>query len=218
MMAREILLYDEIGPEAYGLLGGQWMADQLKSLGPGDVTVRINSPGGSGDHGLAMYNALLRHQGNVTVAIDALAASAASIVAMAGKTIEIAQAAFVMVHNSWSFALGNADQLRATADTLDKFDSLQIGMFAARTKQSPEQIKQWLDEETWMTAEDAVARGFADKIGQQFNGVAASINHDRFRHVPAALSSRVESQVPRETIAARAVRRKLALARARANT
>ena len=214
---REILIYDEIGPEAYGLLGGMWMAEQLSALGPGDVTVRINSPGGSGDHGLAMYNALLRHDGKITIAIDALAASAASIVAMAGDTIEIAQAAFVMIHNSWSFAMGNADQLRATADTLDKFDGLQIGMFAARTKQTPDQIKQWLDAETCMIAEEAVARGFADKIGQSFNGVAASIAHYRFRHVPAALVARVGVPATKDTIAARSARRKLALARARAN-
>jgi ATP-dependent Clp protease protease subunit len=159
-----------------------------------------------------MYNALLRHQGAVTVAIDALAASAASIVAMAWSTIEIAQAAFVMVHNSWTFALGDAASLRETADTLGKVDQMQVDIFASRTKQTAEQIKQWLDAETWMTAQEAVDRGFATKIGQTLGGAKACVKPNAFRNVPAALST---TNLPPSLMAARAARRKLALARAR---
>ena len=166
---------------------------------------------------MAIYNALQRHDGKIHVIVDAIAASAASLVAMAGKSIEMASASFMMIHNSWTFAAGDAGYLRGTADLLDKFDGIQVNTFAARTKQTPEQIKQWLDAETWMTAEEAVSRGFADKIGQAFNGVAASIAHDRFRHVPAALLDRVGVPATKDTIAARAARRKLALARARSN-
>jgi len=211
-MKREILLYDEIGPSDYGLLDAQWMVEQLNTLGPGDVTVRINSPGGSAIDGLAMYNALLRHPGAVTVSIDALAASAASIVAMAGATIEIADAAFVMVHNSWTFALGNASDLREQADTLGKVDDMQIAIFAARSKQTPEQIKQWLDAETWMTGAEAVSRGFATKIGQPLGGAKACLKPGQFRHAPAALTS---GSLTPSMVAARASRRKLAMARAR---
>ena len=218
MAKREILIYDEIGPEQYGLLGGQWVIEQLNALGPGDVTVRINSPGGSMPEALAIYTALQRHNGNVHVVIDSLAASCAAQIAMVGKTIEAAAASFIMIHNSWAFSMGNAAELREQADLLDKADGMQIGIFAARTKQTPDQIKQWLDAETWMTADEAVSRGFADKIGPAFNGVAASISHDRFRHVPPALAARVRAPVTQDTVAARAARRKLALARARANT
>ena len=214
---REILIYDEIGPDDFGYVGVGSVMEQLNALGKGDVTVRINSPGGAGDHGMAIYNALMRHDGKIHVIVDAVAASAASIVAMAGTTIEMAAASFMMIHNSWTFAVGDAGHLRGTADLLDKFDGIQINTFAARTKQTPEQVKQWLDAETWMTADEAVARGFADKIGQAFNGVAASIAHYRFRHVPAALAARVGVPATKDTIAARSARRKLALARARAN-
>lgn len=214
---REIMIYDEIGPESYGLLGGSWMADELARLGNGDVTVRINSPGGSVPEALAIYNALLRHDGTVRVVVDSLAASCAALIAMAGKSIEMASASYMMVHNAWAFSMGNAEELRRQAELLDKADGMQVAMFAARTKQGPEQIKQWLDAETWMTAEEAVARGFADKIGQAFNGVAASIAHDRFKHVPAALAARVGVPATQDTLAARAARRKLALARARSN-
>lgn len=215
---REILIYDEIGPESYGLLGGSWMADELTRLGSGDVTVRINSPGGSVPEALAMYNALLRHDGVVRVVVDSLAASCAALIAMAGKSIEMASASYMMIHNSWAFSMGNAEELRRQADLLDKADDMQVAMLSARSKQGPDQVKQWLDAETWMTADEAVARGFADRIGQALNGIAASIAHDRFRHVPAALAARVGIPATQDTIAARAARRKLALARARANT
>src|SRR5690606_16003933 len=107
------------------------------------VTVRINSPGGSVFEGNAIYNAMLRHPGGCDVEIDALAASAASYVAMAGKRIGIAANAMVMIHNAWTISMGNAAEMRRTADLLDQIDGTIADLYAARTKSTREQIVEW---------------------------------------------------------------------------
>jgi ATP-dependent Clp protease protease subunit len=129
-----------------------------------ELIVRINSGGGDVFQGVAIYNALAA-RGNVRVQIDALAASIASVIAMAGDQIHIAGNALIMVHRAWTLAWGNAEELGRTVETLKKVDETIIGTYAARCgdKCTRDQITAWLAAETWMDASEAVERGFADQ-------------------------------------------------------
>jgi ATP-dependent protease ClpP protease subunit len=190
----EIYIYDDIGPEWWGLIGAKTVLGELDKASKGaPVTVRINSPGGDVVEAQAIYNALRRHSdagGQVIVEIDALAASAASYVAMAGDTIRIAENAMLMIHNAWTVAFGNASEMRSTADLLDKFDGIITATYSSRvgTKSTRQQIVDWMLAETWMTANEAVNRGFADEIGTPLH-VAAAVKEGRFRKMPAAMDT-----------------------------
>ncbi|MDD5330193.1 MAG: Clp protease ClpP [Sulfuricella sp.] len=153
-----------------GLIG-EWgvndvdFINALESLGEIDaLTVRINSRGGDVDHALSIFNALKSHPANITVRIDAVAMSAASIIAMAGDQIIMPANTMMMIHNPWTIAAGNAQDLRQAADTLDKYTTLLISTYTARTGKSEAEIQAMLDEETFMTAAEAVEQGFADTV------------------------------------------------------
>ena len=208
---KEIMLYDEIGPSYYGLLDGKWMVDQLREAGGQPVRVRVNSPGGSVFEGQAMYSALAAYTPGVVVQIDALAASAASFVAMAASRIEIAANAMVMIHNAWGGLYGNASEHEKAAALLRKIDDQLVEQYAARTKQDKEKIREWMAAETWMTAEEAVKNGFADAVGQQL-AVKACVRDGMFAKTPRDLLTGAASVSP--NVAAAAMRRRLALARA----
>lgn len=136
---------------------------QLRAIG-GDVEVHINSPGGDVFEGFAIYNALREHPYNVTVKIIGMAASAASVIAMAGDNVQIGAAAFVMIHNCWVLGIGNRNDLRELADWLEPFDAALRDVYVARTGAKPEQVADWLDKETWMSGAQAIERGFADEL------------------------------------------------------
>lgn len=183
----EIWIYDEIGPEFWGLVSAKQVIRELDAIGKGNpVTVRINSPGGSVIEGQAIYNALRRHSeqgGKVAVEIDSLAASMASYIAMAGDTIRIAENAMFMVHLPWTVAMGNAEALRKTADVLDKFGESAIDVYAKRTGTDAEIVREMLTEETWLTAQEALEHGFADEIGTALN-VSAHVQEGLFAKMP----------------------------------
>ena len=206
-----IYLYDEIGPGYYGMLDGKWMADELAKANGEDVELRINSPGGSVFEGQAMYTALRRYTGKVTVNVDSLAASAASFVAMAASRISMAENAMMMIHKAWGLTVGNADDTRKQADLLDKIDGVLVAQYAARTGNTPEQISEWMAAETWMTAQEAVDRKFADEIGQPL-AVKACVREGQFAKTPRELLSSAASVAPR--IQAAALERRLKFARA----
>lgn len=157
----EISIYDEIG--FWGVTAKDFITD-LKSISAKDITLFINSPGGSVFDGLAIYNALRQHPSNVTVKVMGVAASAASFIAMAGDKIVMPENAFLMVHNPMGGVFGNAQEMRDWADTLDKIAASLIGIYVARTGKSEEEIKSLLDAETWLTAAEAVDMGFADEM------------------------------------------------------
>lgn len=154
VIANESWYDDEVSPKMF--------RDELAKHS-GDITVRINSPGGDVFAGVSMYNALKEHNGNVTVKVEALAASAASFVSMAGDKIIMLPGALMMVHNSSAIAFGNAEEMSQTIEMLRKVDSSMVALYAARTGQSEEKIKELLEAETWMTGEEAVELGFADE-------------------------------------------------------
>ena len=133
-----------------------------------NVTVHINSPGGDVMAGAEIYSALREHsmngRGKVTVIITALAASAASVVAMAGDEILISPVAYMMIHNPWSIAMGDSREMRHTAKVLDEIVEGLITAYERRTGKSRDELRGMLDRETWMSAQTCVDEGFADGI------------------------------------------------------
>lgn len=164
--ATSITIYDQIGADWWTGEGttAKRISGALRAIGDKHATVYINSPGGDVFEGLAIYNLLREHQAGVTVKVVGVAASAAAIIAMAGSRIEVARAGFLMIHNSWTVAIGNQHDMRETADWLAPFDKTQVDIFAARTGESPEKIAKMLDAETWIGGQEAVDTGFADAL------------------------------------------------------
>lgn len=163
----EILIYDFIGfdPWAGEGISAEQVMNQLKAMPTGDATVRINSPGGSIFEGLAIYNALINSGRRINVKIDSLAASIASVIAMAGDEISMAGNAQMMIHKGCSIAIGNADDFRKEAEILDSIDSGSlVATYVARTGQTAEAITQMMTDETWLNAEAAKEKGFTDVI------------------------------------------------------
>lgn len=136
----------------------------LRAIGDREVVVNINSPGGDLFEGVAIYEQLRLHSKRVTVRVVSLAASAASVIAMAGDTIEISRAGFFMIHNCWVLAIGNRHDLRESADWLEPFDAAMADVYAARTGLDTKEIAKLLDSETWIGGAEAVDKGFADDL------------------------------------------------------
>lgn len=163
---RSIGIYEQIGYDSWSGEGvsAQRIAAALRQLGPGPVVVNINSPGGSLYEGLAIYNMLREHDGHITVKVLGIAASAASVIAMAGDTIQVGRAAFLMVHNSWIMAIGNRHDFRNFADWLEPFDAAIADVYAARTGLDLSIVQQLMDAESFIGGSEAVERGFADEL------------------------------------------------------
>ena len=177
----EISIYDEIGD--YGTSAKQFI-DDLKSVGSKDITIRMNSVGGSVFDGLAIYNVLRSHQGYVKEKIEGLSASIASIIALAGDDIEMAENGFFMIHNPFGKSMGGADDMRKTADLLDKIKQELINIYANKTQLSEETISSMMDEETWLTSQEAKEMGFIDGITEPIK-IAASFDFSKFTNVDA---------------------------------
>lgn len=141
---------------------GKRIGAALRSIGENPVVVNINSPGGDYFEGVAIYNMLRAHPAKVTVRVVGLAASSASIIAMAGDEIQIGQAGFLMIHNAWSVCVGNRLDMLRQHDDLAVFDTAMAELYSARTGISSGDIQALMDEETWFTGSEAVAKGFAD--------------------------------------------------------
>lgn len=182
-----INVFDVIGRDPWtgGGITAASIQTSLDQIG-GDVVVNINSPGGDMFEGLAIYNILRAHAGAVTVRVLGVAASAASIVAMAGKNIEIAKSGFLMIHNAWVLVAGNRQDLRAVADTLDPFDATMAGIYADRSGVSLADMAAKMDAETWIGGQDAVDLGLADALlaadqitagDESAAGAAAKLDH-----------------------------------------
>ena len=168
-------IFDDIG--AYGVSAKSFLND-LRTVTTDEVDVEINSPGGDVFAGLAIYNGLRASGKKINVKVLGLAASAASLVAMAGDTIEMPENAFMMIHNPWGFAMGGADEMRNTADVLDKIGTGLVSTYTKRTGKTDQEITALLDAETWMTAQEAVDAGFATSVTPAL-AVKASYSEDR---------------------------------------
>jgi ATP-dependent protease ClpP protease subunit len=203
----EITLFDEIG---FGGTSAKAFISDLKKLSGQRVHLRINSVGGSVVEGTAIYNALRRHKGGLTVHVEALAASMASVVAMAGDEVAIADNALLMIHNPWSMSMGDADDLRKEADVLDKLKSTLVNAYKRKTGMDANEISDMMNEETWLGAEEAVALGFADYIEDGMEAAAsitpeaARARFDTFQNSMARKTTKTikaEEAAPAEVVA-----------------
>jgi ATP-dependent Clp protease, protease subunit len=159
-----ITILDVIGEDYWsgGGVTSKRVASALRAIGDQEVFVDINSPGGDFFEGVAIYNLLRNHPHKVTVRILGIAASAASVIAMAGDVIEIGKAGFLMVHNAWVVAMGNRHDMRSAADTLEPFDDAMATVYSDRSCASKVAAAKWMDDETWFNGEQAVENGLAD--------------------------------------------------------
>lgn len=161
-----ISILDPIGydPWAGDGVTAKRISTTLRALAGADVKVVINSPGGDMFEGLAIYNLLRDYSGKVTVNVVGVAASSASIIAMAGDEIQIGRSAFLMIHNCWVVAVGNKNDLRASADTIEPFDRSMGDIYSARTGLDAKAVEKLMDAETWLGGSDAIEQGFADAL------------------------------------------------------
>lgn len=161
-----ITIFDVIGEDFWsgGGITAKSVTAQLRAIGDRPVEVQINSPGGDMFEGLAIYNVLREHQQPITVKVMGMAASAASIIAMAGDQIEIGAASFLMIHNCWVTAQGNRNDMQEVADFLAPFDQAMADVYAQRSGQPAATCAKWMDAETYMSGSTAIDRGFADGL------------------------------------------------------
>lgn len=189
----EVYIYEDVGDSFFGGVSAKSFADELKKAGSvKQIDVRINSFGGDVFDGLAIYRQLVDHPAKVTAYIDGLAASIASIIAMAGDEILISEAGFVMIHNASGGVIGTASDMRQMADTLETVTASLADVYVSRTKQTAEQIAAWMDAETWFTAADAVQHGFATATMPNLK-LAAKFDPQQYKHlkrVPEAITGR----------------------------
>lgn len=165
----EVLIYDVIGADFFGEgVTAAGVKKELEALGDvSDINVRINSPGGNVWDGIAIHNLLKEHKAQVHVQVDGIAASAASLIAMAGDLITMGEGSMMMIHNPWTLAIGNADELRKTANVIEKVEEQFVGIYSNRSKMKAEEVGSLMDAETWFTAAEAVKAGFADEQTKQ---------------------------------------------------
>ena len=167
----ELLLYGTISDTSWydDEITPRLFAEELKALGGKALTVRVNSPGGDVFAAQSIYNQLKTYSGHITMRIDGLAASAATIVTCAGDTVIMPTNALYMIHNPATYAWGNAEEMRTAADVLDTVRQTIINVYQKRTGENltAEELAAMMDDETWLTAEEALAYGFVDQIDEK---------------------------------------------------
>jgi len=163
---------DEVTPSSF--------AKDMADLGEiENMDIFLNSPGGDVFAGITIYNMLKRHTANKTVHVDGIAASAASIVAMAGDKIVMPKAATIMIHNAWGVSVGNKTDMRKLADELERIDGQLADIYSDRTGNKTDIVAGWMDEEKWMSGAEAFDLGFADEI-ESNKKIAACADVDKF--------------------------------------
>ena len=177
----EVFIYDQIGASFWdeGVTPSS-LIDSIKSLKMKDgdtLSVRINSPGGNMFDGNTIYNYLRSIKQKIEVTVDGMAASAASIIAMAGDTIKMPENSFLMIHNPWMLVAGDSQVMRKTADDLDVMRDGAIKTYLSKTggKVSRNELVKMLDDETWLGADRAVELGFADEVLEPVRAAALAM-------------------------------------------
>jgi ATP-dependent Clp endopeptidase proteolytic subunit ClpP len=197
----EILIYDQIGRDFWsgeGVVAKEFAQELAKIPAGRQITVGINSPGGSVHDGLAIYNLLSARRNQVTCRIDGLAASIASIIALAGSKLVMPASALLMIHDPSGMCMGTADEMREMAMALEKHKEALVNVYEEKTKKPRAEIEQAMKDETWFTAADAKAFGLVDDVTAE---VAASNTFDlsQFRRVPASLKNQTKPPAPNES-------------------
>ena len=191
----EIFIYGEIGLDFFGEgIAAEALVKELSALDVATLDVRINSVGGQVFEGLAIYNALDRHPAKVTTHVDGLAASIASIVALAGDERRIAANALLMIHNPHGTQInGDANDMRKLAEILDTAGGSLLDTYMAKTGKSEKVVRDWMNEEAWFNAEEALEAGLVDEVEAKMD-IAASFDLSKFRNVPDDVLERVAAK------------------------
>lgn len=187
----DIFIYDDIGDSFDGTTAKSFAAELKGVRNARQLNIFINSPGGSVFDGVAIFNQIKRHRGRKVVNIDGIAASIASVIAMAGDEINIAANGMVMIHDPWALSVGTANDMRKMADNLDKVRDTILDTYVARTNEDRDFVSEMMEEETWMTAQEALELGFADNITGEVALAAKVSDFDlsKFKHTPENLAS-----------------------------
>lgn len=195
-----VYIYDEIG--WFGIMPEQFNKD-FNAIKSSTIHIRINSPGGSVFDGTAIYNAIKQHKSHTIGHIDGLAASIASVIALAADEVRMAENAFLMIHEPFSIVIGTAQDMRDEADLLSKVAGTIAKTYANKTGKEEAEIKDIMAAETWMTAQEAIDNGFIDKIEEtkdEKSDKSQSIMFDlsAYANVPDALKDRKEAHSARD--------------------
>ena len=188
----EVWIYEEIGSNFWGEgLTAKRFTEELNALEVDHIALHINSPGGSVFDGQAIFNAIERHPATVTSYIDGLAASIASVIALAGDTVEMAANALFMIHDPYAYAMGTASDMRQMATLLDKVKETVLAKYVEKTNGDPEEISADMAAETWYTADEAKDAGYVDQVGKPVKAAAMSrfdLQGMGYRHAAEALA------------------------------
>jgi len=187
----EIAIYSDIGAGFFGGMDANMFNEQLKALGNiKTLDIRLNSGGGDVFEGITIYNRLKQFPAKVRVFVDGIAASIASVIAMAADEIYVFDTSTFMVHKPWSYTGGNADELLAVVDRLNMVEEQMLSIYTNRTGLSKERVQSLLRAETWMSGEEAVNLGFADYLDDASMAMAAAVRKDFnktwFAHAPTS--------------------------------
>lgn len=192
----EILIYDVIGFDWWsgGGITAKDFRKQLDAITASKITVRINSPGGDVFDGITIFNDLVDHGAEIHVVISGLAASIASVIAMAGNRVTIEKGAMMMIHNASTLCWGNKNDMMKFAKTLGEIDRSIASVYAGRVKPGDDEIATMMDAETWFTAEEAVANGFADDTSvDDASETYAAYDISVYANAPAAMKKKIEN-------------------------
>lgn len=197
----DIYIYDEIG--GWGISARRFTEDLIALGNLSHINLHIHSPGGEVFEGIAIYNQLKNHNASITVYIDGLAASMASVIAMVGDEVIMPTNAMMMIHKPWGVSWGDADDMRDYADLLDKVENVLIPAYMEKTGRTKEEIEAMLSEETWLTAEECVEHGFANSIIEPVKAMASlsSKRIEEFKSMPNSLKNTLKNSLanPRNT-------------------
>ena len=191
----EVMIYDEIG--LYGVDAKSFI-EEIKNI-PNDTSVllRINSPGGSVIDGLAIYDAVNRLPQKVTSRIEGIAASMASVVALAADEVVMSENSLYMIHNVWGGEVGESGDLRKAADLMDKMGDRLISIYMSKSGKSEEQVRAWMDEETWFNSTEAVEAGFVNLVEEPIK-MAAKFDINKYDYKNKSLVNNLFNNIKKE--------------------
>lgn len=187
----EINIYDDIGKDWWSGegVGGKEFAQELKTIPKGQkILVRVNSRGGNVHDGMLIYNLLNERRADVTTRNDGVALSIASVILLAGSKVEMPRNSLFMIHDPWTVAQGNASEMRAAADMLDKHRDAMLTVYKAKTGKTEQELKDLMAAETWFTGQEAKDAGFADEVSDEIS-LQAAFDLSKFKRVPSQLKN-----------------------------
>ena len=201
----EIWIYDQIGEDFWtgGGTTAKAFQKELSAVTASQIDLHINSPGGEVFDGITIYNLLKQHPATITTYIDGIAASIASVIALVGDKVVMAENALYMMHNPSGMVVGNANDMRSMADVLDKVRGSMLKVYSGKSGKEDQDIVPLLDAETWMNADEALEAGFIDEIGGRMDMAACArfipvMAKAGFKRIPDNIDGEKENPLPKD--------------------